>query len=120
MRDDRPVIVNESFLRQLHRRLIIGWIVAVMAIASVIALEFMSRRDFRRARLEVAQLQFEMSSITAEQRKVTESFVIAWQNQQSTADLLVSWGGYAKERAGLVKYNSENRPGELVGARANK
>jgi len=120
MKEDRPVIVNESFLRKLHRQMIVGWILAVAALISTITLEILSRRSFSQARVEVAKLQTNMSFITAEQRKVTESFVIAWQNQQSTADLLVSWGGYVKERGVLSKYNSENRPAEFVGVRAAK
>lgn len=120
MKDDRPIIVNESFLRQLHRRMIVGWTVAVLIMAAASALEILSRRSFKQARVEVAQLQKDMSLITSEQRKVTESFVVAWQNQQSTADLLVSWGGYVRERTALTKYNSENRPAEFIGARAAK
>lgn len=120
MKDDRPVIVNESFLRQLHRRMIVGWIVSLAIMVSAAALEIMSRRSFKQARTEIVQLQTEMSLITTEQRKVTESFVVAWQNQQATADLLVTWGSYVRERSALTKFNSENRPAEFVGARAAK
>lgn len=46
-----------------------------------------------------------MAELQSQQTFLIENFVKAWQNQQATAEALIGYGEYHKERQGLVDYN---------------
>ena len=105
---DTCQIVSGNELRRLKRYerfAVLGWAVAgVLALALVAAmsrLEAMSKHV-----VELKKLKAEVLEVQQKQELVNASYIKAWQNQQATADALVSWGSYVMDRKKIADMNA--------------
>ena len=120
MLDDKPIIILSSTLKRLSRLKglwLAGWIVAsVFGMATTYSLVRMIRyqRTYESLTKEVITLRDSVLSIQIEQKTVTESYIKAWENQQQTADLLVTWGTYVKDQTDIKIQNKKIAPINLV------
>lgn len=104
---DNVLIVkaNEVLRLSKFRRIwVVGWMVATAALV-VAAIQTVRIVEYERQERQIAALVAEVERVQAEQKAINDSYVRAWQNQQQTADLLVTWGTYVKERTEMATNN---------------
>lgn len=116
MDQNKPIIVEAQEVLRLakFRRLwMFGWMVAT---AALVAAGIQTARVWEHeTQMEaMRQAREDIERVQAEQKTINDSYVKAWQNQQQTADLLISWGTYVKERADLGTHNIRNGSLNLV------
>lgn len=92
---------------------VMGWLVATAALV-VATFQIVRVTEYERQLAKVEVLAQELEKVQAEQKVINESYVKAWENQQQTADLLVTWGTFVKERTDLINRNTKNAPINLV------
>lgn len=104
---DTCQIVSGNELRRLqrHRKLsLLGWIVAG-GLALALALAVGELRSMRLTLVEVKKLKAEVIEVQQQQVQVTAAFAKAWENQQATAEALISWGQYSMDRKQIIDMN---------------
>lgn len=106
--DEQILIVKAKdvlHLNRYRRRWIFGWMVAT---ASLLLAGVQTARVYEHDQ-EVARLvalENRLDEVAHEQQVVNENFVKAWEAQNNTAELLISWGSFVKERTDLASRNS--------------
>lgn len=83
----------------------VGWAVAIIAILFLVG-AVGQIEAFKTSLIEVRKLKAEVLEVQQKQELVTASYVKAWQNQQATADALVSWGSYVMDRKKISNMNA--------------
>jgi len=107
---DRPIIVSQVEYQLLKRRVRFwwgGWVAATVLVGMVGYMVGIIV-EARRASRDFERLTTKVSMIREEQSIVNETFVRAWEGQQNTSRLMISWGEYIKSHDEIV---SENRAG---------
>ena len=69
---------------------------------------------YRRAVKDIEKAKEDLVKVQSEQEHLTASFVIAWEVQQQSTRLVVSWAEYLKQRDDLVSLNKKSIPYEFV------
>lgn len=106
--DSCQVVSGQELKRlYLYKRIwSLGWVVAaILAAAYVYCLAEI--HVLKSAYSELLLIEDKLSIVQEEQAKLTESYVTAWKNQQSTADLLLSWGEADRERKSISLSNKD-------------
>lgn len=104
---DNPLIVEakEVLRLQKYRRIWgVGWVLATIALV-VTGVQTARLMEHRRQEEKLEILLAHVERVQAEQKEVTSSYTKAWENQQQTADLLITWGTYVKERTEMATNN---------------
>jgi hypothetical protein len=116
MDQNKPIIVEaKEVLRLAKFRTLwmLGWMVATAALV-VAAIQTVRVLEHDRQVEDLRVLREDIERVQAEQKTINDTYTKAWQNQQQTADLLISWGTYVKERADLGTHNIRNGSLNLV------
>ena len=104
---DNPLIVEAKAvlrLQKFRRIWVLGWMVATAALV-VVAIQTVRIKEYERQEARISAMLVEVERVQAEQKAINDSYTRAWQNQQQTADLLVTWGTYVKERTEMATNN---------------
>lgn len=86
-----------ALLRKRSKQWLMGWVVAGLMTLIAVFLGAYSVASYHSLLANQARLA-EIRDLQDDQRELTEKFALAWRNQQQTADLLITWGEYVKER----------------------
>lgn len=93
-----------SHYKVFERRWYAGWIASGVLLLLVIFFGVLAKVRGE-ALASLGEARSEIGKLQAEQHVLLENFVKAWQNQQATADALIGYGDYYKERRALVDSN---------------
>ena len=97
----KSFVVRASFFRRLW---IVGWLAASLscAVTSYVYGLYEGRRDSLRQSAELAN---EIRKTAELQGKVTTSFIAAWEDMHSFAEVNISWADYVREREVRIDEN---------------
>ena len=100
-------------LNRYRRRWIFGWLVAtaalVLATIQTVRVHVHDREVDR-----LVAMEDRLEDVVHQQAQVNDAFVKAWEAQNHTTELLVSWGTFIKDRTDLVNHNNKNQPFSFV------
>lgn len=91
-------------LQKFRQIWVVGWMLATAALV-VAGIQTTRIWQYQKQEARLAQMLKDVERVQAEQKEVNESYVKAWENQQQTADLLITWGTYVKERTEMATNN---------------
>lgn len=115
-----PVIIVEARhivrLGQFEKLWKVGWIVALLAFVAT-AVQSTRLYEAHQKAKELSTLMAQVKAVQADQTKINETYVQAWNNQQETTNLVVSWAQYIKERQDMSNQNRQNAPALFVANR---
>jgi hypothetical protein len=105
---DTCQIVSGNELRrlQLYKQIFwLGWVVALIAFMFLVG-TISQIQAFKASLIEIRKLKAEVLEVQQKQEAVNATYIKAWQNQQATADALISWGSYAMDRKKIADMNA--------------
>jgi len=112
-----PVLVVEARsivrLGRFQKLWVVGWCVASLAIAST-AIQTARLYEAHQNSLELSKLMGQVKMVQDEQRTINSTYIKAWESQQATANLVITWGQYIKDRDDIVTKNKNEKPVNLM------
>lgn len=108
------IVEAEAVVRlgKFQKAWMVGWVVATLALVAVGVQSGRLHEATKQAKTLEAMLD-QVRAVQAEQKTVTASYVKAWENQQATANLLVTWGTYVKDRTEIAQQALLGQPPNL-------
>lgn len=104
--DDLLIVKAKEILvlAKFRRLWILGWMAATAALV-VAAIQTSRLLEAEHQQEEIRVLTQQVASVTARQQVVNDSILQTLEQQNQTADLLISWGTYVKARADVSRLN---------------
>ena len=91
-------------MNNVLKALVIGWLVATGALVAT-GVQTARLWEHQKHEAQLQKMIQDVEQIQAEQKAINSSYIKAWENQQQTADLLITWGTYVKERTEMATSN---------------
>lgn len=112
-----PVLVVEARsvvrLGRFQKLWMVGWCVASLALVAT-AVQTARLYEAHQNAQELSKLMAKVEVVQGEQRAINNTYIQAWQNQQATANLVITWGQYIKDRDDIVAKNKNEKPVNLM------
>src|SRR5574338_264954 len=112
-----PLIIVEARsvvrLGKFQKLWMVGWVVATLALVAT-GVQSARLYEAHQRDQKLKALIVQVKDVQRDQEAVTASYVKAWENQQATSNLLITWGQYVKDRDDVVKMAKDGRPVNLM------